>query len=82
MHYYEIIHIKNLLNYLRLRFISDFYSGNIDFLKIVNFLKNLDLPREELNKIGFIHHYKIIYTKKLLGYLWLWLISTILILGV
>ena len=48
-----------------------FYFESIVFSKIVNFLKNPDRPKEGLNKIGFIYYYKIVYTIKPLGYLWL-----------
>ena len=34
------------------------------FQKVVNFSKNLGLPKEELNKIGFMHIYKIIPTSR------------------
>ncbi len=37
----------------------------IDLPNVVNFLKNLDLPEEELNKIFFIYHYKISSKKQL-----------------
>ncbi len=32
----------------------------VDLLKFVNFPKNPGLPKEELNKIGFIYNYEII----------------------
>ena len=80
IYYYEIIYTKKLLGYLQLRFISDFHSRSVDFSKIVNFLKNLGLLKTGLNKIGFIHYYNIIHTKKLLGHLWLWFVYTTLIL--
>ena len=41
----------------------------MELLKAINFLKNLGLPKEELNKIGFIYRYEIVYIKKLLGHL-------------
>ena len=69
MHHYEIVHIKKLLNHLRLQFVNNFHLKSIDFQKIVDFLKNPSLPKEELNKISFMYHYKIIYTKKPLVHL-------------
>lgn len=36
----------------------------IELLKSITFLKNLSPPKERLNKIDFIHHYKNIFTKK------------------
>ena len=41
----------------------------MEFLKTVNFLKNLGPPKEGLKKIGFIYYYEIVHTKKLLGHL-------------
>ena len=48
----------------------------------MNFLKNPGPPKKELNKIGFVHYYEIVYTKKLLGDLWQWFINAIFIQGV
>ena len=35
----------------------------MDFLKIMNFLKNLGLLKKKLKKIDFMHYYKIVYIK-------------------
>ena len=41
----------------------------MEFLKTMNYLKNLGLPKKKLNKIGFMYHYKNLYIKKPLGHL-------------
>ena len=54
---------------------SDWWSADLPrgrfftFSKIVNFLKNPGLLKKGLNKINFIHHDKIVHTKKLLSHL-------------
>ena len=73
---------KKLLGYLRLQFVSNFYSKSVDLSKIVNFLKNLGQLKKELKKIGTIYYYKIVYIKKPLGRLQLWLVNSTLILQV
>ena len=54
--------------------VKDSYKYNMhkmELLKAVNFLKYLGSIKKGLNKISFIYNYKIVYTKKLLGHLWL-----------
>ena len=41
------------------------------YLVYFEFFEKSKPAKKELNKIDFIYHYKIIYTKKLLGHLWL-----------
>ena len=60
----------------------DFHDGSVVLSKIMDFLKNPGLPKEELNKIGFIYYYKIVHTKKPLGHLRLQLVSATFILRV
>ena len=51
----------------------------MDFLKIMNFQKNLSPLKKELDKICFIYYYKITHIKKLLSHLRQWFISAIFI---
>lgn len=53
----------------------------IKLLKVVNFLKNLGLLKERLNKTGFIYYYKNIYTIKSLSHLRLHCVSATSIPG-